>query len=163
VTRRDGRAAPGQRGRHQVPGARGGTGATLGARSLEGLRTALSVPGARDGATRLLFIEELWVATRNRGDSVLMDHTPIHTREDSAAAIEAVGAWGLFLPTDAPALNPIDNCWAKGNSIVRSLQPRTWPDVLDALVKAFSSITKQDLQGWFPHGGYRVAATCKSL
>jgi transposase len=159
LTRLYGRAEPGKRVRDQVPGARGGNVSTIGALGLDGSRTGLSVPGALDGETMLFFVEELRVPTLNRGDMVCMDNTPIHKLDDIEDAIEAVGAWVLFLPTYSPDLNPIETCWAKVKSRLRSLKPRTLPDLLDALGEAFSSITVQDILGWFRHCGYRVALT----
>ena len=159
LTRRYGRAAPGQRVLDQVPGDRGGNVSTIGALGLDGIRTGLSVPGAIDGETMLFFVEELLVPTLKRGDIVVRDNNPIHKLDDIEDAIEAVGAWVLFLPTSSPDLNPIENCWSKVKSLLRSLKPRTLQDLLDALVKAFSSITQQDILGWFQHCGYRVAPT----
>jgi len=159
LTRLYGRAAPGQRVDDQVPGDRGGNVSTIGALGLDGMRTGLSVPGPIDGDTRLFFVEELLVPTLNRGDIVVMDNNPIHKLEDMEDAIEAAGAWGLFLPTSSPDLNPIENCWSKVKSLLRSLKPRTLPDLFDALVKAFASIAQKDIRGWFRHCGYRVAPT----
>jgi transposase len=158
-TRQYGRAAPGTRVLEQVPGERGGNVSTIGALALDGIRTGLSVPGAIDGETMLFFVEELLVPTLKRGDIVLMDNNPIHKLDEIEAAIEAAGAWLLFLPTYSPALNPIENGWSKVKSRLRSLKPRTLPDLLDALVTAFSVITVQDILGWFRHCGYRVAPT----
>ena len=159
LTRHYGRAAPGQRVYDQVPGNRGGNVSTIGALGREGIRTGLSVPGAIDGDTMLFFVEELLVPTLKRGDIVVMDNNPIHKLDDIEDAIEAVGAWVLFLPPYSPDLNPIENCWSKVKSRLRSLKPRALPDLLDALVEAFSSITQQDILGWFRHCGYRVAPT----
>ena len=159
LTRRYGRAEPGQRVCDQVPGDRGGNVSTIGALGLDGIRTGLSVPGAIDGETMLFFVEELLVPTLKRGDIVVMDNNPIHKLDDIEDAIEAVGAGVLFLPTYSPDLNPIENCWSKVKSRLRALKPRTLPDLLDALVEAFSSITPQDILGWFQHCGYRVAPT----
>jgi transposase len=163
LTRVYGRATPGQRVRDQVPGDRGGNVSTIGVMGLEGIRTGLSVPGAIDGETMLFFIEELLVPTLKRGDIVVMDNNPIHKLDDIEDAIEAVGAWVLFLPTYSPDLNPIEHCWAKVKALLRSLKPRTLPDLLDALGTAFSSITPQDIRGWFQHCGYSVASTRKPL
>ena len=93
------------------------------------------------------------------GDSVLMDNNPIHKLDEIKEAIEAVGAWVLFLPTYSPDLNPIENCWSKVKARLRALKPRTLPDLLDALVLAFASITGPDIRGWFGHCGYRAAPT----
>jgi transposase len=158
-TRLYGRAEPGKRVLDQVPGDCGGNVSTIGAIGRDGIRTGLSVPGAIDGDTMLFFVEELLVPTLNRGDIVFMDNNPIHKLDDIEDAIEAVGAWVLFLPAYSPDLNPIENCWSKVKSLLRSRKPRTLPDLLDALVKAFSSITVHDIRGWFRHCGYRVALT----
>jgi len=159
LTRLYGRAAPGQRVHDQVPGARGGNVSTIGAIGLDGVRTGLSVPGAIDGETLLFFVEELLVPTLKRGDIVLMDNASIHKLDDIEDAIEAAGAWLLFLPTYSPDLNPIEHSWSKVKARLRSLKPRTLPDLLDALGDAFASITPPDILGWFRHCGYRVAPT----
>ena len=163
LTRLYGRAAPGQRVLDQVPADRGGNVSTIGALSLEGLRTGLSVPGAIDGATRLFFVEELLVPTLKRGDIVGRDNNPIHKLDEIADAIAAAGAWRLFLPTYSPELNPIELCWAKVKSRLRALKPRTLPDLFDALGQAFSSISWHDIRHWFEHCGYQVTSTRKSL
>ena len=159
LTRLDGRAAPGQRVHEAVPGDRGGNISTIGAIGLDGIRTGLSVPGPIDGETMLFFVEELLVPTLKRGDIVLMDNNPIHKLDEIEDAIEAAGAWVLFLPTYSPDLNPIENCWSKVKALLRSLKPRTLPDLLAALADAFASITLQDILSWFRHCGYRVAPT----
>ena len=134
LTRLYGRAAPGQRVLDQVPGDPGGNVSTIGAMSRHGMRTGLSVPGAIDGDTMLFFVEELLMPTLNRGDIVVMDNNPIHKLDEIEDAIEAAGAWVLFLPTYSPDPNPIELCWAKVKSRLHSLKPRTFPDLLDALV-----------------------------
>ncbi len=154
LTRVYGRAAPGQRVLEQVPGDHGGNVSTIGAIGLKGIRTGLSVPGAIDGDTMLFFVEELLVPTLKRGDIVVMDNNPIHKLEEIENAIEAAGAWVLFLPPYSPDLNPIETCWAKVKALLRSLKPRTLPDLLDALVDAFSSIPQSDILGWFRYCGY---------
>jgi transposase len=157
LTRLYGRAAPGQRVYDQVPGDRGGNVSTIGALGLDGIRTGLSVPGPIDGDTMLFFVEELLVPTLKRGDIVLMDNNPIHKLDEIEDALEAAGAWVLFLPTYSPDLNPIEHGWSKVKARLRSLKPRTLPDLLEALVDAFASITLHDIRGWFRHCGYRVA------
>jgi transposase len=158
LTRLYGRAAPGQRVLDQVPGDRGGNVSTIGALSLNGLRTGLSVPGAIDGATMLFFVEELLVPTLKRGDMVVMDNNPIHKLDEIEDAIAAAGAWVLFLPTYSPDLNPIELCWSKVKSRLRALKPRTLEDLFTALTDAFASITQHDILSWFRHCGYQVAS-----
>jgi transposase len=163
LTRLYGRAAPGQRVLDHVPGDRGGNVSTIGAIGREGLRTGLSVPGAIDGETMLFFVEELLVPTLKRGEIVVMDNNSIHKLDEIEDAIAAAGAWVLFLPTYSPDLNPIELCWSKVKSRLRSLKPRTLPDLFDSLVQAFATITPRDIRHWFHHCGYQVASTRKSL
>ncbi len=159
LTRRYARAAPGQRVWEAVPADHKGNLSTIGAVGLTGMRTALSVPGAIDSETMIFFVEEMLVPTLRRGDCVFFDNCQIHKAHEIEEALERCGAWALFLPPYSPDFNPIENCWSKVKSILRSLKPRTLEELLDALVEAFSSITKQDILGWFRHCGYRVART----
>jgi transposase len=159
LTRLYGRAAPGQRVHDQVPGDRGRNVSTIGALGLNGIRTGLSVPGPIDGDPLVFFVAELLVPTLKRGEIVVRDNAPLHRLDEIEDAIEAAGAWVLFLPAYSPALNPIETCWSKVKTRLRSLKPRTLPDLLAALTDAFASITLHDILGWFRHCAYRVAPT----
>lgn len=154
MTRLYARAAPGERVLDEVPGNHQGNLSTIGAVGLTGIRTALSVPGAIDGETMIFFVEEMLAPTLQRGEIVFFDNCPIHQAAELEEAIEARGAWALFLPPYSPDFNPIENCWSKIKTILRSLKARTLEELLDALVEAFSSITRQDILGWFRHCGY---------
>ena len=94
---------------------------------------------------------------------VVRDTNPIHKLAEIEEAIEAAGAWVLFLPPYSPDLNPIELCWAQVTSRLRSLTPRTLPDLLDAVGYAFASLTPPDMLHWFQHWGYQVASTRKPL
>lgn len=158
-TRLFGRAEPGQRVIDQVPGERGKNISTIGALSLTGMLTGLSVPGSIDGEVMLFFVEEMLAPLLKAGDVVIMDNVATHKQEEIEDAIEARGALVIFLPTYSPDLNPIENCWSKVKAILRSLKPRTLEELLDALVAAFSSITIDNILGWFAHCGYQAAPT----
>lgn len=159
MTRLYARAAPGARVVDEVPGDHKGNLSTIGAVGLTGMRTALSVPGAIDGETMIFFVEEMLAPTLQRDDIVFFDNCQIHQADEITEAIEARGAWALFLPSYSPDFNPIENCWSKIKNILRSLKPRTLEELLAALVEAFSSITRQDILGWFCHCGYQGART----
>lgn len=88
-----------------------------------------------------------------------MDNCAIHKLDEIEEAIEARGAWVIFLPAYSPDLNPMENCWSKVKTLLRSIKTRSLEDLLDALAKAFSSITAQDILSWFKHCGYQVART----
>ncbi len=159
MTRRYARAAPGKRVVEQVPGDHRGNLSTIGAIGLNGVRAGLSVFGAIDSETLVFFVEEMLAPTLKRDDIVFFDNCPIHKADEVQEAIEARGAWAVFLPPYSPDFNPIENCWSKVKSILRSLKPRTLEELMEALVEAFALITIQDIRGWFRHCGYRGAGT----
>lgn len=163
MTRLYARAAPGARITETLPADHHGNLSTIGAVGLTGMRTALSVPGAIDTETMIFFVEEMLAPTLCPGELVFLDNCLIHKADEIEEAIERRGAWAIFLPTYSPDFNPIENCWSKVKSVLRSLKPRTREELLEALTKAFAKITALDIQGWFRHCGYRVARTCKSL
>jgi transposase len=159
LTRLYGRAAPGARVVEEVPGARGENVSTIGAMALNGVRAAMSVPGAIDGETLTFFVEQVLAPVLNPDEIVFMDNCPTHKVADVKEAIESAGAKLEFLPTYSPDFNPIENCWSKIKSMLRTLKPRTIKELMDALRKAFASITEQDILGWFIHCGYQAAST----
>lgn len=159
LTRRYGRAAPGERVHDAVPDNKGGNVSTIGALDRQGIRTGLSVPGAIDGETMVFFVEELLAPTLKRGELVFLDNCPIHKRDEIEDLIDAHGAGVVFLPPYSPDLNPIEHCWSKVKARLRALKPRTPAALLAALVDAFATVTVQDIRGWFRHCGYQVAVT----
>ena len=159
MTRRYARAVPGQRVCEEVPGDHQGNFSTIGAMDFQGVRTGLSVPGAIDSETMIFFVEEMLAPTLKTNEIVFFDNCQIHKADEIEEAIEARGALAVFLPPYSPDFNPIENCWSKVKTILRSLKPRAFDELLDALVKAFASITTQDIRGWFRHCGYRGAVT----
>ena len=159
MTRRYGRAAPGERVVEAVPGARGGTVSSTGALGLTGSSTGVRMPGEIDGDTMVFFVEELLAPTLKRGEVVLLDNCPIHKQDEIEELIEARGAGVVFLPTYSPDLNPIELCWSKVKTRLRALKPRTPETLLDALVEAFATVTVHDIRGWFEHCGYKIAFT----
>jgi len=158
MTRRYGRAAPGERVHDTVPGDRGSNVSTIGAIDCTGIRTGLSVPGAIDGDTMVFFVEELLAPTLKPGELVFLDNCPIHKRDEIEERIDARGAGVIFLPTYSPDLNPIELCWSKIKARLRALKPRTLEALLDALVEAFATVTMDDIRGWFAHCGYQLAS-----
>ena len=83
-----------------------------------------------------------------------MDNAAIHKEEDLRPLIENAGARLEFLPPYSPDFSPIENCWSKVKSILRSLAPRTYRDLVDAIQQAFKQITLRDIHSWFTHCCY---------
>jgi transposase len=66
----------------------------------------------------------------------------------------------LFLPPYySPDLNPIEEAFSKIKALLRKAQARTREDLLlEALGKAISAVTVQNIRGFFEHCGYRRVA-----
>ena len=157
LARHYGRAEPGVRIIDKIPGARGENVSTLGALALDGMRQAVSLPGAVDGETFLFFIQQVLAPTLRPGEIVLMDNIPTHKVGGVQEAIEAVGARLEYLPSYSPDLSPIENFWSKVKTVLRRIGARTLADLLVALHYAFNTVTLDDILGWFTHCGYKVA------
>jgi hypothetical protein len=51
----------------------------------------------------------------------------------------------------SPDFSPIENCWSKIKSLLRSIDARNYPDLAKAIEEAFEQVTLTDIQGWFTH------------
>jgi hypothetical protein len=53
------------------------------------------------------------------------------------------------LPPYSPDFSPIENLWSKIKSILRSLEARTYPDLVESTYEAFDKIALKDIKNWF--------------
>jgi transposase len=149
-----GRAAPGERVVDTKPSTRGKNLSVIGALGADTMRAALRVPGAVDGDASLVFTKQVRAPCLHPGNIVFMDNVPTHKMPALTAAITAVGARVKFLPPYSPDLSPIENCWSKVKTFLRSLAARTQKALDAALSNALATITHDDIKGWFAHCGY---------
>jgi transposase len=154
LVRAYGRAAPGERVVDTKPSTRGDNLSVIGALGSDELRAAMSVPGAVDGDACLIFTKQVLAPRLHPGNIVLMDNVPTHKMPAIAEAIATVGARVKFLPPYSPDFSPIENCWSKVKTFLRSVAARTRKDLDAALSKALATITRDDIEGWFTHCGY---------
>lgn len=154
LARMYGRAAPGERVVDAKPSTRGKNLSVIGALGADALRAAMSVPGTVDGDVYLVFTKQVLAPCLHRGDIVFMDNVPTHKMPSIAEALAAVGARVQFLPPYSPDLSPIENCWSKVKTFLRSLAARTQKTLDAALSNALATITHDDIKGWFAHCGY---------
>jgi len=78
----------------------------------------------------------------------------IHQEISIRPLIESVGAHLIFLPPYSPDFSPIENCWSKIKQILRSLEPRHYLELKQAVQEALDRITLQDIHNWFTHCCY---------
>ena len=129
----------------------------LGALSLAGVQALMTIKGATDGDTFLVFVREVLAPTLHEGDVVIWDNLGAHRSMVVRQAVEARGARLIFLPPYSPDMNPIERCWSKIKTALRAAKARTRNELDKALATAIQLVTKADIQGWFKHCGYSVA------
>lgn len=156
MSRRYGRAPGGHRVPDSVPRNFGRNVTLLGALSCTGLDAVMTVDGATDTPVFRVYVEQVLVPTLEPGDIVVMDNLRTHKVRGIRQAIEAAGAQLLYLPPYSPDYSPIESCWSKLKTSLRTAKART-RDALDAaLTHAIEQITETDAKGWFKLCGYAL-------
>src|SRR2546421_7155685 len=97
----------------------------LGALSLAGVQALMTIKGATDGDTFLVFVREVLAPTLHEGDVVIWDNLGAHRSMVVRQAVEARGARLIFLPPYSPDMNPIERCWSKIKTFLRAAKART--------------------------------------
>jgi transposase len=120
--------------------------------------TYANLMGSTDGLTFEAFISQKLVPKLWKGACVIMDNGSIHLGKEVRKLIEDVGAKLIFLPPYSPDLSPIENCFSKIKSLLRSMGARSYPELAKAIDEAFSQVSLSDLSNGFSHCCY-----CASL
>jgi transposase len=154
MTRRFGRASPGQRVVDAVPKNFGKNISILGALSCQGLEAVMTVEGATDTQVFRVFVTQVLLPTLQPGDIVVMDNLSVHKVAGIQSVIEASGASLLFLPPYSPDWSPIEPCWSKLKTDLRGAKARSTEALDEAVTAAIDTITPNDARGWFEHCGY---------
>ena len=155
MTRIRGRAPPGQRVVQAVPQGCWQITTLIGALRRDGPTAALAFTGATDAAAFESFVRVTLCPTLRKGDLVVMDRLKAHMGPHVRELIEAKGARLLYLPPYSPDLNPIEEMWSKVKEHLRSTQPSTHDELIDAMGDALRDVTASDARGYFGHLGCR--------
>jgi transposase len=156
MTRLFGRAAPGQRVVEATSGYSGEHYTVVATLGLKGVTAPWIIEGAMNGIAFETYVEQVLLPTLQPGDLVVMDNLSAHKSAAIRSSIETRGAQLQWLPPYSPDLNPIELCWAKVKTVLRSLKARTFDALVDALADALSTINPADVIAWFAHCGYAV-------
>ena len=79
----------------------------------DGLIAPFVLDGPMNGEAFLVYVETVLAPSLSAGDIVVIDNLPAHKVAGIRAAIEARGAFLLYLPPYSPDLNPIEMAFAK--------------------------------------------------
>ncbi len=151
MTRLRARSIKGKRAYSPKPSKRGQNVSLIGALGFQGILADYSLQGATDGVTFEAFISQKLVPKLWAGACVVMDNCSVHLGDTVRELIEDAGAQLIYLPPYSPDFSPIENCWSKLKSILKTLGARTYPDLIQAIEQAFAAVSVEDIQSWFTH------------
>lgn len=121
---------------------------------LDGRTQCMTLEGATDTESFRAYVGVLLVPTLQPGDIVVMDNLSPHKSDPTLALITQAGAQVVFLPAYSPDLNPIEKMWSKVKALLRALEARTPPELVQAIGHALAQVTAKDALGWFASCGY---------
>ena len=150
-------AKKGQRAYWSVPRNRGANTTVLSSMSLRGMGPSLTVEGATDTVVFEAYVEQVLAPTLHRGQVVVMDNLSAHKGDRIRELIEERGCKLIYLPSYSPDLNPIEEAFSKIKGLVREAEARTREALVEAIGKALSAVTTEDIRGFFEHCGYRMS------
>ena len=116
----------------------------------------MTIDGATDAEVFRAYMEQVLCPTLHPGDIVIMDNLRVHKAAGIREAIEQAGARLVYLPPYSPDLSPIEPCWSKLKTALRTAQARTREALDYALAQALGTITVSDAHSWFHHCGYAL-------
>lgn len=154
LVRLRGRAPAGQRLVGKAPHGHWHTSTLISAVGLRGAFAPAVFDGPTTGEVFLAYVEQVLVPELRAGDIVVMDNLAPHKSAGVREAIEAVGALVLYLPPYSPDYNPIEHLWSKLKQYLRSVMPRTFEAVCQAMADGLDRITLSDCRGFFQNCGY---------
>jgi transposase len=154
MTRRYGRSPIGQRLVCALPHGHYQTTTMIAGVRLQGPAAPWLFAGAMDGELFLAWVSQGLAPCLKRGDVVVMDNLATHKVAGVREAIAATGARLEYLPPYSPDFNPIEPMWSKVKQGLKSHEPRTADQLLQAAAAAFATVTSKDCQGFFFSAGY---------
>jgi transposase len=105
--------------------------------------------GSVNGKVFLRYVKRHLAPWLRPGDVVIMDNLNFHKMKVVRAAIEAVGATPIYLPTYSPELNPIEMWWADMKRALRRLAINNEPELRRAARKLRATLPLAKIAAWF--------------
>ena len=156
MTRRYGRAPQGERVIGAVPQHYGANVTLLAALGSPGGEAVMTIAGATDAEGVRVYVEQVLRPTLRPGEIVIMDTLRAPKAAGVREAMEQTGARRQYLPPYSPDLAPIERCWSKLKTALRTAKARTREALEHAVAQALATITASDARGWSHHCGYAL-------
>jgi transposase len=157
MTRRYGRAAPGDRVSESLPRNYGSSTSVISCLGWHGVAATMTVDGAVDTLVFDTYVEQILRPSLQPGDILVLDNLSAHKASCLEAVSAACGVRVLWLPPYSPDYSPIEQLWSKVKEALRALKARTREALEEALTYALQLVSTTDIRGWFSHCGYEVA------
>ena len=148
------RAPKGKRAYGKVPRNRGKNLTLIAAFSWAGIGESMLIEGSANAVAFEQYIEQILAPCLTAGQMVLMDNLAAYKSARVEEVIQARGCQLHFLPSYSPDFSPIEETFSKLKTFLRRAGARTREALQEAIVQALQTVTAQDAQGWFQHGGY---------
>jgi transposase len=157
MTRRYGRAAPGEGVVESLPRNSGRSTSVISCLGWNGGAASMTVDGA--GATLLFdtYVAQVLRPRLQPGAILVLENLSAPKASGSEAVGTACGARVIWLPPYSPDYSPIEHLWSKVKEILRALKARPREPLEAALTHAFQLVSEADLRGWVRHCGDEVA------
>jgi transposase len=112
------------------------------------------VEGATDAAVFRACVKHVLGPTLAPGDIVVLDNLGAHKAVGIQQMLARRHVRLLYVPPDSPDLSPIEPCWSKVKTGLRTAKARTREALDTALSQALATVTAVDAHNWFRHCGY---------
>ena len=107
--------------------------------------------GSITGKVFLRYVKRRLVPWLKPGDCVVLDNLSAHKVRGVQEAIEAAGAFVLYLPAYSPDMNPIELWWSHVKSKLRQIGARTADELARAARRLRCETDLEHLSAWFRH------------
>ena len=154
MARRYGRSRRGQRLVAAVPHGHWKTTTFVAALRRDRIDAPMVVDQAMNGVIFVTWVEKCLAPTLHPGDIVIMDNLPAHKVMGARAAIEAKGAYLVFLPPYSPDFNPIEQVFAKLKALLRKAAERSVDGFWKRIGQSLDQFSPEECENYFRNAGY---------
>jgi transposase len=148
----------GERAFLEIPRNRGKNTTLLTSLHQGGMGPSMAVEGATTSRVFEAYVERVLAPALRPGQVVVMDNLGAHRPTRIRELIEVRGCELLYLPSYSPDLNPIEEALSKIKHLLRKIAARTKEALIEAMGRALTAVSAQDVRGFFVHCGYRTPA-----
>jgi transposase len=101
-----------------------------------------------------VYVKQILVKTLKRGDIVIANNPSVHKVARVREAIEAAGAYLIYLPPYSPDLNPIEMAFSKLKALLRKAAERTIPGLIRLIGRLLKKFSPEECRNFLSNAGY---------